>query len=199
MSDTFTVLVGKNKKEFTLYTGIAKRSSKFFQTALAEAEAGETSITLRQVKEDIFEGYLQWLNTTEITFTDLPYMLILTRFYVLGELLDDSAFRSAVLDRITYQVCTDTSLICSQSAALVWTKTRRGSPLRKLFLEICASAKCLKTLMNVLANHPIAYPKAFVFDLLQHLVVSRGLCELDLSDEERVQKIQKYRRALKEQ
>ncbi|GAB7335545.1 hypothetical protein MBLNU13_g07885t1 [Cladosporium sp. NU13] len=139
MTKTFTVSVGMTRKEFTLYTSIATRSSKFFQAALSRnwQESHENRVVLAEVHPDVFEGYLQWLNTGVITSSfpiSKPTTFDLIEFYILGDFLDDATFCNAVLDDLMNSAYETWPGICSVN--LAWNNTPRDSPLRALILEI---------------------------------------------------------------
>jgi hypothetical protein len=179
MTKTFTACVGQTKKEFTLYTEIATRSSKFFQAALRRdwkgrdwKESRENRVTLAEVHPGVFEGYLQWLNTGTITSSfpiDKPSAFELVELYILGDFLDDAAFRNAVLDDLTSSAFEMWPGICSVS--LVWENTPGDSPLRKLILEIWAK-KPIGLIVEKLVNGVEEYPPAFVVALFAHMAMS---------------------------
>jgi hypothetical protein len=110
MTERFIVAVGKKAKEIPVITSIATRSSKFFQAAMQHdwKEAHEKRVPLPETKVDVFEGYLQWLCTGQITLADLDsdldpeqrWFIQSVCFYVLGDYLDDLKFCHAVLGYI---------------------------------------------------------------------------------------------------
>lgn len=174
MTKTFTVSVGTTKKEFTLYTEIATRSSKFFQAALTRncKESHENRILLAEVHPDVFEGYLQWLDTGVITSSfpiSKPTMFDLAELYILGDYLDDATFRNAVLDDLTISAYEMLPGICS--VKLAWGNTARGSPLRALISEIWAK-KPTALVVEKLVREADEYPGAFIAELFEHMAVS---------------------------
>lgn len=140
MSETFIAVVGTKKKEFTLYTSIAMRSSKFFEAAMSRdwKECKEKRITLAEVQVSVFEGYLQWLNTGDITFTGPPNGTSLARFYILADFLDDASFRNAILDELLKQACAPHIIPSAIAITLVWEQTPLVCPLRELHLATMA-------------------------------------------------------------
>jgi hypothetical protein len=101
MTKTFTACVGTTNKEFTLYTEIATRSSKFFQAALRRdwKESRANRVVLAEVRPGVFEGYLQWPSTGVITSSfpiDKPSAFELAELYILGGFPDDAACKGFV-------------------------------------------------------------------------------------------------------
>ena len=169
MSATFTALVGRNRKKFTLYTNVATNSSRYFKAIVrnwGEGPDKDRRVALPAVDEDIFEGYLQWLNTGNLTFTGQPSMLAMTKLYILGDFLHDQAFRGTVLDRIANLACQQNIVPGPRVATLAWTQTPPGSSLRHLYLGIWASSTCLTTVIFSLTHPGNDYPKAFLLELL---------------------------------
>jgi hypothetical protein len=183
MTKTFTVLIGTTQKEFTLHTSIATRSSNFFRAALRRntwKEARETRIVLAEVHPAVFEGYLQWLHTGVLTSSfpiDKPSTFDLAEMYILGDFLDDKAFRNAVLDDITSSAYDIWPGICSVN--LIWDNTPGGSPLRKLILEIWAK-KPMSLIVEKLLSGAHEYPGAFLAELFAHMAVSGGLGRVEV-------------------
>lgn len=199
MSDTFAVFVGEGKRKYVLHTGIATRSSGFFRAAMEREwkESRDKQITLAETNEDIFEGYLQWLNTGDITFSGPPSMLTMTSFYILGDFLDDPAFRSAALDCIVARACESNKFPTSTIIRLAWEDTVRGSPIRKLYLEIWNTHR-LATQLLWLTHLPSDYPREFIVELYEHCMTSREL-DRQISRDERVRMIRECRRKIAEQ
>jgi hypothetical protein len=89
MSATFIVSVGNKEKEFTLHENHATRSSDFFRAAMSHdwKESREKKVVLADAKGDVFEGYLQWLSTGDITFHRNGSYSELADLYLLGDYL----------------------------------------------------------------------------------------------------------------
>lgn len=174
MTKTFIACVGPTEKEFIIYTEIAKRSSKFFQAALSRdwKETHDNRVTLAEVQTDLFESYLQWLNTSVITSSfpiGMPSMIHLAELYILGDFLDDTDFRNAVLDDITAFAYDMWPGICC--VKLAWEKTPKDSPLRAMILEIWAR-KPLGMVVEKLVSQADEYPGAFMAELFAHMAAS---------------------------
>jgi len=174
MTKTFTASIGTTKKEFTIYTEIATRSSKFFQAALNRnwKEKKDNRIVLAEVHPDVFEGYLQWLNTGVITSSfpiSKPTMFDLAELYILGDFLDDASFRNAVLDDLMTSAYDMWPGICSVN--LAWSNTPKDSPLRALILEVWVK-KPMALVVEKLVREADEYSGAFMAELLAHMAVS---------------------------
>lgn len=199
MSETFIAVVGTEKIEFTLYTSIATRSSKFFQAAMSRdwKECREKRVTLAEVDVDVFQGYLQWLNTGDIPFARFEDSSTTTcaELYILGDFLDDVSFRNAVLDDLMNVVCAFHRVPSARLITLVWEQTPADCPLRKLILEIYAAGSTDKIVQHF-ANPVHDFPKAFVVDYLQDLVALRGASRPSLTTQQREKALEKFRREL---
>lgn len=138
MAESFTVCVGKEPKEFVVIESIATRSSKFFQAAMPHdwKEAREKRVKLPEVTVEIFEGYLQWLYTGELTFIGPYKSSTVARVYILGDYLDDKAFRTAALCSIMEQYLGDGRVPGPDAVRLFWQHTPQESPIRQLFSEV---------------------------------------------------------------
>lgn len=141
MAESFTVCVGEEAEEFVVIQSIATRSSKFFQAAMSRdwKEAREKRVMLPDTKVEVFEGYLQWLYTGQITITnpDTDYLELVT-LYIIGDFLDDVAFRNATLEGMIsfFDEGTGVSLPGAKATQLAWDKTPSNSPLRQLIREM---------------------------------------------------------------
>lgn len=200
MSETFIVVVGTKKKEFTLYTSIATRSSKFFQAAMSRdwKECQEKRVTLAEVEVNVFQGYLQWLNTGDITFAGLGDASATTfaKFYILGDFLDDVSFRNAVLDDLMEEACAPHLVPPARTITLVWEQTPAECPLRKLILEIYATRSTDKVVQQF-ADPELDFPKAFIVDYIRDLVALRGISRPALTTSQRKKTLEKFRRGQK--
>jgi hypothetical protein len=201
MSATFVVSVGNTEKEFTLYENLATRSSDFFRAAMSRdwKESRERKVVLADAKVDVFEGYLQWLNTGDITFHRNGSYSELADLYILGDYLGVSKFRGAVLDCLVERACsTETMAPNAILIARVWDQTRSGSPLRKLILEIWASLP-LELVVKQFKQADKGYPQEFVLDYLQNLVDAHGLSKSAIPSVGRKEQLDNFRRGLYEE
>lgn len=200
MSETFVAIVGQNKKKFMLYTAVATRSSEFFRAASRRdwKESREKEVALPEINASDFEGYLQWLNTGEVTFSGEPSLFAITRLYVVGDFLEDAAFRDAILDCIVERACEKRVYPDWDTIQLAWEQTRRGNPMQRLYLSIWASMSTKKRIDN-LNKSDARCSKEFVIDFFQHIVAARRLDKPSLGTQDRNDMIRRCRRDIAEQ
>jgi len=177
--DRFIVCVGVEAKEIPVITSIATRSSKFFQAAMEHdwKEAHEKRILLPETRVDIFEGYLQWLYTGQITFTRSNAFVESIHFYVLGDFLDDFKFRNASLESIMAEAVENERIPGLLSVELAWTRTPADSLLRHLIMEMWIVWRVSNTL-EVLLNPTCEahqFPKEFVLQYFERFMALHAL------------------------
>jgi hypothetical protein len=189
MIERFIVAVGKKAKEIPVITSIAVRSSKFFKAALEHdwKEAREKRVSLPETRVEAFEGYLQWLYTGQITFTNADpnpdptlthhWFIQSVYFFVLGDYLDDLKFRHAVLDYVATKFVETECPPGPGIIQLVWDSTTPDSPLRRLFLDFwsCFTFEYSITHILGLASHKPQYDKEFVKQHFERLVSANEL------------------------
>ena len=168
MSKTFIAVVGEKQKEFTLYTEVACRSSKFFQAALSKGwkESLQNRVILRGVTTTHFQDYLQWLSTNDPSYLEVIPMGRAARLYIVGDYLDDSDFRIAMLKAFVRDAIDSNSYPADDIVKRVWEHTPEGSPLRKIILEIWITAS-IKILAKRFAESDKNVPKAFIVECLR--------------------------------
>lgn len=85
-SKTFIAVFDDEQKEFTLYTDISTRSSKFLQAALSKnwQESFQDRVMLKDVIVIALESYLQWLNTNDPSHLDVISMVEASKLFILG-------------------------------------------------------------------------------------------------------------------
>lgn len=170
MSTTFIAVVGKQKKEFTLYQSVATRSSKFFSAAMSGEWKGnqQKRVSLEEVDVSEFESYLQWLSTNDHTFLKELNMDDLTCLYILGDFLNDSAFRTVILNLLVQRAVNKNAYPGATIVAFVWEHTPETSPLRKIIVEMWTTSS-IETLGERFAESDEDAPKAFIVDCVQRL------------------------------
>lgn len=170
MSKTFVAVVGENQKEFMLHTNVASRSSGFFRAAMNNdwRESQQNRVTLGEIEASEFERYLQWLSTHDHSFLDGISFRRLAKLYILGDFLDDSAFRMDMLKRFTSKAITTNTYPDLGVIILVWEQTPEHSPLRKLIVETWITSS-IKRLAEMFANADQDAPKAFIVDCLHRI------------------------------
>lgn len=151
------MLVGKQKKEFTLHLCFATKTSEFFKAATRGewVEAKTKIIRLPEANVKDFEIYLQWMYTKAIVFDDCDPTYANFRFgkeedrdrlanvrypklvdlYILGDALMDKAFRNAVIDTIVETILEINKHPGNDDVIKAWNQTPIGSMLRKILLD----------------------------------------------------------------
>jgi len=179
VTERFVVVVGKEKKEIPVITSIATRSSKFFQAAMNHGwkEAHEKRVPLPETRVDIFEGYVQWLYTGHITFTenDTPGYLLLIRFYILGDYLDDVNFHHAVLDHVVAFYLDSSRVPGREIVKFVWDNTTSDSLLRQLILDLWTIMQLDYSITHILGPVNTGYPQDFVHQHFERWMSTNAL------------------------
>lgn len=170
MSKTFIAVVGEEGKEFMLHTDVASRSSKFFAAATNRdwRESRQNRVNLVELEVKEFEQYLQWLSTHDHSFLDGIHFTQLARLYILGDFLDDSAFRVFILNIFVKQAVEDNVYPAHTTVILTCEQTPESSPLRKIIVEIWNTAS-IKSLANRLTSTEKDVPKEFIADCLHRI------------------------------
>lgn len=194
MSKNFIAVVGKKQKEFTLYTDVACRSSKFFQAALSKGwkESLSNRVILREITTIHFQAYLQWLCTNDPSHLEAINMSRAVDLYIVGDYLDDSAFRTAMLKTFVQEAIDKHEYPGDILVTKVWDNTPESSPLRKMVLEIWIT-ESIKTLAERFAKFDKNYPKAFIVECLRAIGETNAAANKRVSDKERKQRLQSRR------
>lgn len=150
------VKVGKadlNSSVFILCRDLISDHSAYFRAALEEEwkvkETDETTLILTTIDlEDddpsIFAIYVEWLNSGFIysmasdTQKNDTEFKSLVRAYVLGDKLMDHGFKNTVIDAFIEKLNSDGKLDL-ELPLLIYELTARGSPLRRLLVDIYVS------------------------------------------------------------
>ncbi|KAK5162935.1 uncharacterized protein LTR77_011096 [Saxophila tyrrhenica] len=122
-SNSFTVHVGTERKQYMLHTSFATKTSGFFRIAANGRwkESKDNKLTLPDVRPSTFEVYLEWLYTDKIVLletetgrnpdgtpklrkgADTAYPQLL-RLYCLAQYLLDLTFQNTVIDHLIKSV-----------------------------------------------------------------------------------------------
>lgn len=187
MKKTFIAVVGEENEEFTLHTDIASRSSKFLQAALDKdpEEPQQKHVAIKEVEAKHFELYLQWLYTSDHSFLAELSMRNMATLYILGDFLDDTAFRVALLHDFTKYAIDKNVYPDLTTVTRTWEKTPRDSLLRKMIVEMWVTPS-LELLVKQSADVEEDISKAFVMDCLRRTSEEQALVRpmvLGLGDE----------------
>lgn len=174
MSGTIIICTGREAKEFTVIESIANRSSKFLQAAMSRdwKEAKEKRVLLPDTETTMFEGYLQWLYTGDLTFAGSVFVETV-KFSILDDFLDDTSFRYAVIDSLITRRQETKALPRAQAVKIAWQQTTPVSALRAVILELNASCDLSQAIQSLRESQ--TYPREFILDLLDLMAGSYGL------------------------
>jgi hypothetical protein len=179
MVESFIVCVGEEPKEFHVVKSIATRSSKFFQAAMTRdwKEALERRVLLPEVDPDDFEGYLQWLYTSDIAFAGAYRSVVFVELYILSDFLDDLAFRNAVPDYQMTEWVANHNVPSEEATRLAWDNTPPDSPLRHLVIVLWSSAPFEWAVTRLVGPKKIGkeYPREFALQYFQSFMSSHAL------------------------
>ncbi|KAK6433835.1 hypothetical protein LTR95_009986 [Oleoguttula sp. CCFEE 5521] len=154
---TFKVEVGVAPDNFTytLYTDFFTRRSPFFNAATSNTWSnGKTLVDLTDYTTDIFDAYLHFVYTKEISLkqprsgldgndgsqadtdeTAGQQLAPLIRMYVLADKLGDLSTANSVMDELILQSDEDKMIVSTGCANDIYEHAAQGSPLRKLVLD----------------------------------------------------------------
>jgi hypothetical protein len=191
MTERLVVVVGEEKKEVPVIKSLVTRSSKFFQAAMKDnwKEAQEQRVPLPDTNVHVFEGYLQWLYTSDFTFINTAESTSMVQFFILGDFLDDLALRNAVLDWFIAKFIGGEGIPNSRDIQLALDHTPPSSMLQQLFTEVWSTVPFAQCVDDLLATGPESkqYPKEFVkqqFERLMSVHALRGKKGTKKTDEQ---------------
>jgi len=176
---TVTLIVGKEKKAYTLHKDLLCFYSDYFRAALNGnfKEAAERKLELPDVAIPLFEAFQVWLYTRDLqgpTDTTEIYHF-LASMWLLGDQHQIPLLQNQAMNGI-FAKLVETNLFSFSMIPLVYEKTVAGCPLRKAVMEIVAwtmdfkdwspstmgwTVECLSDL--VLAIHETRLRKEFVW------------------------------------
>jgi len=153
-SNTFTVLVGSEKKNYVLHKCFVVKTSGFFATATnGNWEQSKDQISLPDYDSPTFEQYLQWLYTGSIVTADSidgcsqldPSESLkrasaiyeqLLKLYFLAQYLLDLACKNAVMDKmIDVQIKTRVWPGAVSTIDKIWSTTPDKCPMQRLVVR----------------------------------------------------------------
>ena len=205
MIESFTVCAGKGE-EFVIIKGVATRSSRFFQAAMAGdwKEARENRVLLPDTEPRIFEGYLQWLYTSTLSSSGPSEYHDMVEFYILGDFLDDLKFRNAALDRIMSRSLEIHNPPGPSAIGLAWEKMLPGSSLRQVITELWLTTHysyavtwLLEPALEPAVERP-QYPKEFVLEHFRKSFSSHALQRKTCSGKSREQVVADFKLRMSE-
>ncbi|KAG9526777.1 hypothetical protein KCV07_g270, partial [Aureobasidium melanogenum] len=138
-----TLIVGKEKKAYTLHKDLLCFYSDYFRAAFNGSfkEAAERKLELPDVDKDVFEQFQLWLYTRNLpnpTGTVCSYWL-LVKMWIFGDRLQISLLQNQIMDSI-FAMCLKSNIFNPAVVPTVYAQTTTGSSLRKAVIEILAWA-----------------------------------------------------------
>jgi hypothetical protein len=152
--------------------------------------ATSRQVELKECTASQFNFYLNWVYHEKLpveeakskSSSDRSYFK-LVRAYILGDVLQDTAFKDAVIDCISakyaaamksrYREYEHPSI---SAVVYIYRNTLSGSPLREMMAAMFANSASIDSL-NLLKNPQGNFPEPFVADLIRHLIYRRRAAE----------------------
>lgn len=136
-----TIIVGKEKKAYTLHKDLLCFYSDYFRAALNGnfKEATERKLELLDVDTSLFDAFQVWVYTRDLQGPDghHEYFKFLVDMWVLGDQHQIPLLQNQAMNEIFAKV-KKSKLFSLPVVPVVYAKTMAGSPLRKAAIEIVA-------------------------------------------------------------
>ncbi|USP73218.1 hypothetical protein yc1106_00492 [Curvularia clavata] len=152
MLDTVAIRVGTEGSMYTVHSAVLRKRSNFFASAMKPEWSGSNPsrppIDLTDEDPAIFEIYVHWLyfrvlpttaedlDNTEVDFE----FCTLSKCYVLGEKLMDTAFKNAIIDAFTEAKFETPHLDLPSPGVIpvtiIYDGTPKNSPARRLMIKM---------------------------------------------------------------
>ncbi|PCH00554.1 BTB/POZ [Penicillium occitanis (nom. inval.)] len=180
------VLVGAEKKLFSVHEKLIRASSQFFDRAMSGAwlESAQRTIQLPEDEAEIFGIYVHWLyyGTLPVCSNDsgLPEnheYLKLVKAYTLGNKLMDMGFQNAAIDAIVEKSISEEDgtrwYPVTEVVEFAYNNTRNSDPIRQLLVDLHVSFGHGDWL-DYGNFDPESVPRAFLFGLSSKLLDLRA-------------------------
>ncbi|KAI4729861.1 hypothetical protein E4T49_02313 [Aureobasidium sp. EXF-10728] len=139
--ETVTLVIGKERKTYTLHKDLLCFYSDYFRTAFNGSfrEALERKIELPDVEITLFEESQVWLYTRNLPdFASIcSYFAFLVEMWIFGGRYQIPLLQNQVMDKMLTE-SNKSSSFAPSVVRRVYAKTLVGSPLRKACIEIVA-------------------------------------------------------------
>jgi hypothetical protein len=171
-----TVRVGIEGKQqdFTVHETLVRQASPFFENALSHewTESQSRIVNLPTMRAEDFHLYVQCIYTGRLyarpSDRKTPFEANHAEFkrlanaYVLGDYLQDTAFRDTIIDAILEcAVEGPLSIMYSGCASTLYLETQEGCPLRKLLIDITVWLQ-RKDVLEILEETGVPQPVDFL-------------------------------------
>ncbi|KAI4745260.1 hypothetical protein E4T50_04371 [Aureobasidium sp. EXF-12298] len=134
-----TLIVGKEKKAYTLHKDLLCFNSDYFRAAFNGSfkEAAERKLELPGVDKDVFEAAQLWFYTRNLQLpTDNTYNFLVD-LWIFADQHQIPLLQNQIMDRI-FAKCLQSNIFNPAVVPTVYAQTTTGSSLRKAVIEILA-------------------------------------------------------------
>ncbi|KAH0162774.1 hypothetical protein KCU67_g5806, partial [Aureobasidium melanogenum] len=137
--ETVTLIVGTEKKPYTVHKDLLCFYSDYFRAAFQGSfkEAAERKIDLLGVQEDVFEHFQVWLYTRRLDFATLSFKAIV-ELWVFGDQHQIPLLQNYTVDGLFDKRVKENGFPTS-AIPFVYDNTPTGSALRRAVIEIASS------------------------------------------------------------
>ena len=171
---TITVIVGEHKAQFVVHTNHICKSSGFFRAAVKGEwkEAIDRIVTLPEAKSEAFDTYLGWLYTGHVTVLESRKHKYGETFsktklkkahrdlidaYCLGDYLEDSHFRTAVVDEVKHAIEESNYFVLDANVFYLWEHVRHDSQLARMMIDYIAADLNVKPFEKYVSTFPATF------------------------------------------
>lgn len=180
-----TVLVGPDKKHFTIHQDAICGKSKFFKAACSKRwlEGQEKLVHLLDVEVEVFREYCRWVysGTMPISHCSRESKVkeitaeqgLLINPYLLGDLLDDFQLRRVATKTFYRCLKTTGGLLGPRSLAVVWSSTPPGSLFREQLVDCTVGSADRAVLAERIADVPPEFVQEVAIAALRRSTTTR--------------------------
>ena len=163
MDDTFDVLLGEEKKRFTLHNDFFIPRFEFFRAARSAAwnkDNPQRPTNLEDEDPDVFASYMRCVYASNADFfpeVELASFAPFIRLYLLADKLGDLMTANMVIDRMVRYSDEDKVLPGHRDVELAYNFTASGNPLRAVLRDYLIHEDSQVFDINKSANLPRDY------------------------------------------
>ena len=179
MQDLVTILLGKTaeEKRFVVHKALACHYSPVFNSAFnGDFQEGQAqTYHLEDTSKGAVQLLVQWIYMQKLDLNQFPQETRLglkvhyvAQLWVLADKLLIPRLQNAAAQEIATQRF-NSGKIPTWSLNYVYENTGRGSPLRRLFIRLCAPALCDRQLPDFYTRHPDKFTKEMLLELADFL------------------------------
>ena len=170
LDNLITVVIGPEKKTYTIHKGLLCMYSQYFKAALSN-DCIEASTLIFQLDEETpktFDHFVNWLYTQQVvphggSIEAMPWMS-LVQLYTFADRRSCIALKNDVMDSLVTKTVKDKMLIDNDSINYIWKNTPLSSKLRPFAVDFWAYCGQLDDFAEYPRNRK-ELPADYVFDL----------------------------------